>query len=330
MHSLAKLAFGMVFLPVPGAYAAATLVPVAPYPGSTTTQVFSINDSNQISGEYTNSDGLEHGFFGPLGGPYTSFDFGATSVGTEARSINNKGVIVGYAPDGNAVTGPAFYRKPDGTIVAIKMDHVGLQGIAQGLNKLGSSVGDYVTDPNTLAQTGYQAHAGRYQKDLTLGVSATRVAPRAITSNNTVAGWYVDDSRLQHGFILTDGGTQTIDADVSGTTNLEGLNDSAIATGSVLDEDENFHPFVLDTNTSTVTWIDVPGATSSQAWGINRHALVAVSTDIGSYIYCPLKPSKCPAGGTEVSERTSRLLRPGTHLTPRIAPEGAPRKGSTP
>ena len=329
MHSLAKLAFGAAFLSTSTIAAAATLVPVAPYPGSTTTEVLSINDSNEIAGAYANSDGIEHAFFGPLGGPYTSFDFGSTANGTEARSINNKDVIVGYAPDSSFVSGPAFYRKANGSIIAIKKDHVGLLGIAQGLNKTGISVGDYVTDPGTLAQSGYQASRGRYQKDLTISVPNTRLAPRAITSNKTVAGWYVDDSGLQHGFILTDGGTQTIDADASGTTNLEGLNDRGIATGSVLDDEENFHPFILDTNTNAITWIDIPGATNSQAWGINRRGFAAISTDIGSFIYCPLKLSRCPSGGTAIAERTTNLLRPGTHLTPRI-PQRAPRKGHAP
>jgi hypothetical protein len=323
------LALGIGCLCSWGAGAAVTLVPVAPYPGSTTTFATSINDDNSISGDYTTADGIEHAFFGPLGGPYTSFDYGSTSVGTEARSIDNKGVIVGYAPDGNAVSGPAFYRKADGTFLALKKDGVQLQGIAQGLNKLGFSVGDYVTDPDTLAQTGYQAHAGRFQKDLAPGLDATRVAPRAITTDNIVAGWYDDASRLQHGFILSDGGTRTIDVDTSGTTNLEGLNDNGIATGTVLDGEQDFHAFVLDTDTDNVTWIAVPGATYAQIWGINRKGLAAISTDIGSYIYCPFKPAKCPAGGTEIATRTTRLLRPGTHMLPRI-PAREARRGLSP
>ena len=329
MRVISKIVLGLSLVSAPTIAVAATLIPVTPFPGSTLTSVSGINDSNQISGEYTTSDGIEHAFFGPLGGPYTSFDYGSTALGTEARSINNSGVIVGYSPDSTPVEGPAFYRKTDGTIIPIKKDHVALNGIAQGLNKADSSVGDYVTDIGTLAQNGYQARRGKYQKDLTIGVPNTRLAPRAITTDNTVAGWYVDSSSLQHGFILTDGGTQTIDADSSGTTNLEGLNDRGIATGAVLDDDSNFHPFVLDTNTSVVTWIDVPGATNAQAWGINRRGFVAISTDIGSYIYCPLKAKRCPSGGTEIAERTTNLLRPGTHLTPRI-PQLAPRKGHAP
>jgi hypothetical protein len=107
------------------------------------------------------------------------------------------------------------------------------------------------------------------------------------------------------------------------------LNDRGIATGSVLDDEENFHPFILNTNTSAITWIDIPGATNSQVWGINKQGLAAVSTDIGPFIYCPLKPSRCPAGGTEVSEQITHVLRIGTHLTPRI-PQRSPHKGAAP
>lgn len=328
MRGLSGPLLGFAIVTASAAHGAATLVPVTPYPGSTTAQIFAINDNNVISGEYKNADGIEHGFFGPLDGPYTSFDYPG-GVGTEPRSINNAGIIVGYAPDTGSNTGPEFFRKPDGTIVTIKKNSVPLSGIAQGVNKKKFSVGDYVTDPDTMTLAGYQAKAGIYQKDLTPDVDATRLAPRGITSNDTVVGWFYDSSHLQHGFIETDGGTQIIDADTSGTTNLEGLNDNGIASGAVLDAEENFHAFVLDTNTSAITWIDVPGATNVQAWGVNKRGYVALSTDIGSYIYCPFKASECPSGGTEIVTRTSRLLRPGTHLTPRI-PQRGPRQGAAP
>jgi len=327
MNRFVGLLLGFTCFAMSGAYAAATLVPVAPYPGSTTTQVFAINDHNVISGEYTMGDGIEHGFFGPLGGPYTSFDYPGTAIGTEARSINNMGVIVGFAPDTGFNMGPEFFRKPDGTLVTIEKNHVPVIGIAQGVNKQKFSVGDYVTNPDPLALNGYEAKAGVYQHDLTPDVDATRLAPRGINNNNAIAGWYTDSSHLQHGFILTAGGTQIIDADTSGTTTLEGLNDNGIASGAVLDDEENFHAFALDTATSAVTWIDVPGATNVQAWGINKRGYVALSSDIGSYIYCPFKASRCPAGGTEVVTRTSLLPRPGTHLTPRI-PQREPRRGA--
>jgi hypothetical protein len=307
---------------------AATLIPVVPFPGSTGTNVSGINDNNTIAGMYTTADTIEHGYFGTLAGSYTSFDYGGTALGTEARSINNAGNIVGFAPDSGFNSGPEFFRAADGTITTFKKSHVVLDGIAQGINKRNVSVGDYITDPDTMAQTGYEGRNGRYRSDLTLPVDTTRVDGRAITSAGAVAGWYEDTGHLQHGFIQRGEGFQTVDADDSGTTNLEGLNDKGIATGAVLDADENFHAFTLDTNTDTLTWIEVPGAATVQAWGINKKGLVALTTDIGSFIYCPLKPSKCPAGGTEVAMRTTHLTSIVKPIKPHVA--RAPRLGLAP
>jgi hypothetical protein len=315
MHRSALGLFGLSLLATSAA-AAGTLIPVTPYPGSTTTGVFSINDDKVISGEYANADGIEHGFFGPLNGTYTSFDYGGTALGTEARSINNAGLILGFAPDAGFNDGPEFLRETDGTIKTIKKAGIVLDGIAQGLNKHNVSVGDYITDQTTFAQTGYQGHNGRYVRDLDLGIDTTRVDARAVTSKGVVAGWYVGTDHVQHGFILKNGAVQTIDADDSGTTDLEGLNDKGIAAGAVLDASENFHAFILNTKTSTVTWLDVPGAATVQAWGVNSHNWVALSTDIGSFVYCPLNAARC-GGGTAVVEHTTKLLPAGTPLHPR-------------
>jgi len=328
MRLSAKLTFGLSCFFLAAAAHGATLIPVVPFPGSTATNVSDINDSNTIAGMYITADTIEHGYFGTLAGSYTSFDYGGTALGTEARSINNAGNIVGFAPDAGFNNGPEFFRAADGTITTFKKSHVVLDGIAQGINKRNVSVGDYITDPETQAQTGYEGRKGRYRADLTLPVDTTRVDGRAITSNGAVAGWYVGTDHVQHGFIQRGEGFQTVDADDSGTTDLEGLNDAGIATGAVLDVDENFHAFVLDTNTDTITWIDVPGAATVQAWGINKKGLVALTTDIGAFIYCPLKPSKCPAGGTEVAMRTAHLAPVVKPMKPHV--QRAPRRGMAP
>src|SRR5947207_8550496 len=101
--------------------AAATLVPVPSVPESSLTMVFAINDNDVIAGSYIGTnDGVEHSFFGPLGN-YTSFDAG--TGGSEARGLNNKGVITGFSNSqtGNTATEPAFKRKINGTIVNITM-----------------------------------------------------------------------------------------------------------------------------------------------------------------------------------------------------------------
>src|SRR5215467_13396142 len=133
MHKLRGVAlgiFGMAALPA----CAATVVAVPSVPDSTTTTVFSINDNNVIAGSYIGTnDGIEHSFFGPLGN-YTSFDAG--TGGSEARGINNDGVITGFSNSqtGDTATEPAFERKLNGTIENIMMAGQQLYGQPQGIN----------------------------------------------------------------------------------------------------------------------------------------------------------------------------------------------------
>lgn len=306
---------------------AATLIPVVPVPGSVKTNVFGINDHDVIVGDYTDTGGIEHGFFGPLDGSgYTTFDYGTSALGTEPRGIDNAGNIAGFAPDTSGAIGPEFLRLADGTFLPIEKDGVQLQGIAQGVTRHIQSVGDYVSDPSI--KLGYLAKRGVYKQDVVLSVPTTTVRPRAI-AGKTIAGWFADDAGT-HGFILKGGVTQVVDADDSGTTTLEGLSHKGLLSGQVVDLDSNSHAFVMDKH-GTITFIDVPGSTDQQAWGVNSKGLVAVTADTGSYIYCPLKPSRCPAGGTQIATRTSHVsLAKGMRYEPGAKRTLPSRRGAQP
>jgi hypothetical protein len=283
---------------------AGTLIPVVPFPGSTSTSVLGINDNNIIVGTYMDSDGVEHGYFGTLDGNYTSFDYTANTVdGTEPRAINGDGWITGYAPASNEgfLFGYEFARKPDGTIVTIKKDSVPLDGIAQGITKGQESVGDYWDTVNFI-RYGYYAKKGKYQEDLTLPFDTTRTAPRAINSAGTVVGFF-STSGTMHGFLLKGGVATQIDYpdQAAVSTGLEGINDKGMVTGGWTDADNNSFAFLYDTTNSTFTPLTIDGATFTQVWGINKAGLIAVDSDAGVFIYCPKKPSKCPGGGREIS-----------------------------
>jgi len=100
-----------------GSANAGTYIPVPMVPGAVSEIAFSINNKNVVAGSFRDSANVEHGFFGPLdGSSWTTFDapFDGTT-GTEARSINDDGVIVGIATNPNFKVGEEFYRAPDGT-----------------------------------------------------------------------------------------------------------------------------------------------------------------------------------------------------------------------
>ena len=290
---------------------AATLVPVTPPAGAVATIVFGINEHNVIAGSFFDSGGVEHGFFGPLNGTYTTFDVGGTTIGTEPRGISDMGVITGFAPDPSFAIGTEFLREGDGTLLTLAKNGIPLDGIAQGVNKKADSTGDYI-DPNTGVRTGYLAHDGVYGSDVDLSLGAVQTSPRGISKQGTLAGFFFDSGAARHGFILDRGVVQVIDADASGTTALEGINIHGFATGQVVDASGNPHAFTYDSSTGTFTTIDVPdGSVLQQAWGVNDHGLVALSTDVATYIYCPQK-QHCPKGGTDIADGRSWQVKPGS------------------
>ena len=306
MHALQKLMLGLLALPA--AAHAATLVAVTPPPGAVQTIVFGINLSGVIAGSYIDSSNVTHGFFGPLNQTYTSFDYGGTSTGTAARALDDDGNIVGFAPGPNLYVGTEFLRQKDGTIVTIEKNGVALDGVAQGVIKQGiESTGDYVTNTNTGVRTGYLASNGVYQTDVSLDLNELTTNPRAMNKFGTLAGFYLEQNdKTTHGFILKKGIVRIVDADHSGTTSLEGINRQDVAAGQVIDSSGNPHSFVFENRTGIFTTINVDdGSKEQQAWGINNHGWVAISTGIGaSYIYC-INDKNCPHGGHRVREGRS-------------------------
>lgn len=53
--------------------------------------------------------------------------------------------------------------------------------------------------------------------------------------------------------------------------------------------------------TATFTRLRPPGSSYSWAWGINKRGLIAMTSDVGSFIYCP-NAKRCPSTGTDVAD----------------------------
>ena len=313
-HRTILLAFAALTIPALTSANAATLVPVTPPAGATSAIVFGINHHDVIAGEYVDAGGVEHGFTGPVNGTYTIIDFGGATA-TEPRALDDDGDINGFAQVSGFSIGEEFFRQADGTIFPIEKNGTSLNGLAQGITKFRtSSTGDYL-DPNTGIRTGYLGLDGTYASDINLGLTVTQTSPRAINKHGTYAGFYVDGSGATHGFILRKNGiTQTVDADSSGTTVLEGINSKEIATGFTTDSSGNRHAFVYDTATGTFTSIVInDGSAFTEAWGIDDDGMVGTSTSVATYIYC-LSDNHCPKGGTRMGTGHSWKTMPGTPL----------------
>jgi hypothetical protein len=278
---------------------AATLVPVPSVPNSTLTTVFAINDNNVVAGSYIGSnDGVEHSFFGPLGN-YTSFDAG--TGGSEARGINDKGLITGFSNSqgGNTATEPAFERKINGRIVNVMMSGQQLYGQPQGIAALGARFAGTHWDFGEQEAVAFVGRGGFWRRDLRIPFEYQASTAGGINSSGVVVGSYLQPPT--HGFIGSGSNIAMVDypsGDSQGTA-LEGINDSGLAVGQWVDSSGNTHSFLLDPSTNIFTDINVSGASNVYAWSINAAGAVAVSTDIGSFIWCR-RAKQCPSGGTEI------------------------------
>lgn len=299
-----------VLLRVAATAHAGIYIPVPPVPGSIATTAFAIDDRNRIAGSYRDAAGVEHGFFGTLDGDYTSFDYGRNSTGTQARGLAVDGSITGVAAANGFAVGIEFFRKPNGKLLTFTLHKQPLDGIAQGINGFDTSVGDYRNADGVVS--GYYGVAGSYHNDFNLHVRGwLQNSPRGISEDNAVAGFFVDRHGAQHGFVQQDKVIQVVDyPDARAVaTALEDINRAAQAPGQWDDSAGNPHAFVLDMNTGTFTVLDPgDGSAFQQAWSINGHGLVSLSTSDGaSFIFCPLAPKKCPNSGFERSDLKLRV-----------------------
>jgi hypothetical protein len=283
---------------------AATYVSVVPVSGSTSMNIQGINDKNQIVGGYLTADGVEHGFAGSVDGTYQTFDLGAQF--TEPHRMNNFGTIVGNADDGlHDGLNVAFERSlKTGTTVDVTIDGAPfVNGQTLGINNQGIIVG-YAFSQNDTVFHAYYGRKGKYTSDLTIP-QGSLVDPRGINDSNAVVGSYLTGAGLSTsvGFVLQSGVSTAVVYPDSRSTGIEfnDINDSGTATGEWLDAHHRPHAFKYDTTTASFTRLRPPGSSYSWAWGINKRGLIAVTSDVGSFIYCP-NAKRCPSTGTAVQD----------------------------
>lgn len=287
--------------------AAATLVPVPDVPSSKKTTVYAINDYDVVAGSYIGQDGVEHAFFGTLDGNYTTFDGGAG--GTQARGINNAGAISGFfnSQGGSTSDQTMFFRSPNGKLVGIG----GFSGRAQGLNNTNHFAGTFwdFTDFEAVAFVGHRA---KFQHEVKIPAVHQASDGEGINDNGDVVGSFFQPPN--HGFIVSGGTLAVVDfpSPKSSGTSLEGINNNGQAVGQWFGLTSRPHSFLLDIPTNTFTKIEIPGARKVAAWAINNAGAVAVSTNIGSFIWCE-NDSACPAGAKPLGAPAHITAKPFPH-----------------
>jgi hypothetical protein len=267
---------------------AVTWVAVPPVSGSSQTSTFGITDKNIVTGDYTDTSGITHGFVGPIDGSnYKSFDDPDGS--TQPRGINDKGWITGF----DSVSTASWERSPSGTLKPVTKGGTALDGVVQGINKSGVFGADYI-DPTSLATIAYLGQKYKYMSKVKLSIANSGFAVRGVDAAGDVSGWFYDPTtQLQHGFIIISGKAKQIDYPNANYTVMEGLNDNGIVPCQYEDTSNVIHGCYYDVSTKKIKSLDPPGSTQTQIWGANNHDVIAASTSLGSYVYC-IHATGCP------------------------------------
>jgi len=174
-----------------------------PFTGATGTYPISINNSGEIVGAWTDSDGNSHGFT-LIAGTYTSFDYpGGTQ--TEADDVNSAGDIVGQCYDASGA-GIGFLLS-GGTFTPI--EYPGAAGTyALGINDSGVIVGDYCPTAATecpITSEGLQVFLLSGGVYTTISILPGEVYADAadINNNGVIVGYYEDAAGLFGSFMAT-------------------------------------------------------------------------------------------------------------------------------
>jgi hypothetical protein len=208
--------------------------------------VFAINNSTSIIGDYKTADGLWHGYLRTKNGSIDVFDV-AGDTGTYATDINDNGAAAGVYTDSEEYHG--YIRAADGSFTTFDAPGgPGCCNIAARINNAGEVQGDYLDDNGV-------SHALIREPDASIVVydapDAGQTAGQGtagyghINNSGTAAGYYLDADNVSHGYVRSSDGT-LVEFDPPGSiwTVAWDINDSGVVTGSYMDQYANFHGFL--------------------------------------------------------------------------------------
>jgi len=272
---------------------------------SDSTYAYSINNSNEVVGDYYDSNGYPHCYSRDASGTITLINapntyltacFGVNDSGeiagvwvdyngqlhgfldnagtfTElpfywATSLNNTGSVVGTYVGPGSANGVqyGYLAEPKAFASYAGVQLSGAQSTAiYGINDKKSMVGTY-TD------SGGASHGFLFAKNKLTNIDdpnaqAGSTFAFGINSASDIVGGYTNGGGVEVGFYYTNGTYTDIAPAGSQYTNPTGINDSGEIAGEWIDGSGNGHGFIY--NGSSYTNLDVPGATFTGCWGIN-------------------------------------------------------------
>ena len=226
-------------------------------PGATSgTKVQSINDFGVITGTWVDSQEVTHGFVRSLDGHFASFD--ALSAGDDGLnggdtfplSINNFGVIAGFATDSNGLN-HGFLRNPEGNFNTFDVPGaIGDLSHNALINDRGVVAGTWVSEHsdecNCDIEAGYQrARDGTFTVYQGPYGPLQNVQVYGLNLEGTAVGWYGDTNDFAHAFVRDADGNQV---DIKVASELESvgsaINARGVVTGFWVDSTGAYHGFL--------------------------------------------------------------------------------------
>ena len=175
------------------------------------TQPKAVNEDGEITGNYKDAHGVEHGFLRHKDGRFDTFDApGARTkadTGTSPESINKDGEIAGYYDGYAEDMRHGFVRHKDGAFTTI--DAPGsVSTVVQSTNEHGDILGNFVAVDQA---HGFVVTNGTFTAFDPPGSFNT--APTGINADGEITGYYADAANALHGFLrLKDGAFSAFDA----------------------------------------------------------------------------------------------------------------------
>lgn len=208
-----------------------------------------INKGGAITGNFIDSNGLNHGFLREATGEFTTFDVpgagtaAGSGFGTFPVSINDEGTIAGHYTDTNIVN-HGFVRSPEGRITTFDAPGADTT-VPESINAAGAITGHYS------AANGYhgflRSPGGEFTTFDAPGV-ATGTLPKSINAGGAITGHFTDAHNMTHGFVRSSSGDfTTFDAPGAGSsfgTFPDSINNAGAITGHYTDSQGLNHGFL--------------------------------------------------------------------------------------
>ena len=259
------------------------------FPAATSTRASGINADGAVVGAYADSAGKQHGFL-LRGGIFTTIDYPG-AVGTAALGINSLGDIVGSHTDDASGAASAIhgFLLHQGTFTTLTYPgKLGL--IAQRINDAGQITGCNHDNDMADSMHGFVYNNGNWSALSTGMTMGTGLLP----DGSLAVGFFNYSTTSGHAYFASGDSMMDFDFPFAGGTAAWDINPSGEVVGQYADTAKKTHGFLLipslfdptfgiapvagGTPTYQFIAFDYPGATFTQAVGINASGHI-----VGSY-----------------------------------------------